>query len=72
MFALDPRNKGESFKRSEQERGRVRYRFPSTTLATGVVSVLLNPEHAAECQPTVGAPAFIEGKPKLEQERLSR
>lgn len=71
MFALDPRDNGESLKRSEQERGRVRGGFPSTTLATGVVSVLLNPEHTAECQPTVGAPAFIEGKPKLEQEKLS-
>lgn len=71
MFALAPRDNGQSLERSEQERGGVRYGFPSTTLATGVVSVLLNPEHTAECQPTVGAPAFIEGKPKLERERLS-
>ena len=66
---LTPRADGEPRKGSESGRGVVGVRFPTVSLAAGISSV---PESQRRCQrqPTVGAPAFVEGKHKREGERL--
>lgn len=67
-FACDPRADGKPPKGSEQGRGMVRCGYPAILLAAGISCVLLYPEsqHRAQCQSTVRAPAFVEGKHELE------